>query len=458
MREAILTAPVKTVLTQLTRPMVVGILAVFFFNLVDTWFISLLGTDSLAAVGFALPVTMLVMNLAIGLGIASGALVAHAFGADDHTAARQTTTASLALALVLGVVLAVVGWWLNPWLFQWLGADKALMADIWSYMRWWWPSSVLMLLMMIQNSALRAGGNTRLPARMMITAAVLNAALDPLLIFGWGPLPAMGVGGAALASGLCWLLVIAVILPHQWRQGLLGFAGLSLASITALWRRLLALGVPAMVTNMLVPLAGAILLKWVAPMGEQAVAGFGVGMRLEPFAIVVALALTSTLPVFVAQNRAAHQWSRIWEALTLSFRFLLLWQGLICLLLWLSADWLAQLFSADAGVQAYIVAFVRWLPLGYAGMGIVLCANAVLNALQKTQVSMLVNGVRLFALYVPAAWLGMQLGQHWGWSYQGLLLGAAAGNAIAGCGVWWLVQRLQAGRQVAVAGRRLVLE
>ncbi|GGY53371.1 MATE family efflux transporter [Bacterioplanes sanyensis] len=438
--------------------MVVGILAVFFFNLVDTWFISLLGTDSLAAVGFALPVTMLVMNLAIGLGIAAAALVAHAVGADDASAARQASSTALLLALLLGLLLALLGMWLHPWLFRWLGAAPALLADIWDYMRWWWLASILMMLMMVQNSTLRASGNTRLPARMMMVAAVLNAVLDPLLIFGLGPLDGMGIGGAAVASGLCWLLVIGVILMRQWRQGLLGLAGLSWRSVVALWGRLLRLGIPAMVTNMLVPLAGVMLLTWVAPMGEQAVAGFGVGMRLEPFAIVVILALTSTLPTFVAQNRAAGHWSRIWQALALSFRFLLLWQGLICLLLWLGGGWLAQLFSDDAEVQAYIVDFVRWLPLGYAGMGVVLCVNAALNSLQKTQVSMLVNAVRLFALYVPAAWLGMQLGQHWGWSYQGLLLGAAVGNAIAGCWVWWLVQRIQAGGQVGLAGRRLRLE
>ncbi|ASP38138.1 MATE family efflux transporter [Bacterioplanes sanyensis] len=435
--------------------MVIGILAVFFFNLVDTWFISLLGTDSLAAVGFALPVTLLVMNLAIGLGIAASALIAKAVGADDQRSAQQATSAALLLGLLLGIVIAVLGMLVNDALFLRLGASEALLPEIWSYMQFWWPGAVLMLLMMIQNSALRATGDTRLPSRMMLAAALLNAVLDPLLIFGLGPVPALGVGGAALASALCWLMVIGVIFYRQRRQGLLGLHGLPLQGILALWRRLMVLGIPAMITNMMVPVAGALLLMMVAPMGEKAVAGFGVGMRLEPFAIVVILALTSTLPTFVAQNQAANQWSRIWQALSHSYRFLLLWQLAVCALLWIFAPLLAGLFSSEAEVQRHIIDFVRWLPLGYAGMGVVLCANAALNSLQKTQLSMLLNLVRLFALYLPGAWLGMHIGQQWQQGYVGMLAGAALGNVLAGIAIWSMTVRLQQRGSLSIAGRTL---
>ena len=97
MRDAILSAPVDKVLYQLTKPMVIGILAVFFFQLVDTYFISLLGTTSLAAVGFAMPVTMLVMNLSIGLGIAASAIIAKAFGAGEDLQAKRAAMAALML-------------------------------------------------------------------------------------------------------------------------------------------------------------------------------------------------------------------------------------------------------------------------------------------------------------------------------------------------------------------------
>jgi Na+-driven multidrug efflux pump len=205
--------------------------------------------------------------------------------------------------------------------------------------------------------------------------------------------------------------------------------------VKTLWQRMMSLGIPAMVTNMMVPVAGASLLVMVAPLGEEAVAGFGVGMLLEPFAILVILALTSTLPTFVAQNHGAQQDERIFQALLSSFKFLLILQGSIVLLFWLSGHWLAGLFSDDPAVQQTIVEFVRWLPLGYFGMGVVLCVNAALNSLQKTSNSMVLNAIRLFVFYVPGAFIGSYLG-----GYTGLLVGAALGNLIIGVIVWQLTR------------------
>lgn len=194
----------------------------------DTYFISLLGTKSLAAVGFALPVTMLVMNLSIGLGIAASAVIARAFGAGDELQAKQAAMAALLLSLVLGLIISVLGLLINDPLFRLLGASEELLPEVWNFMLFWWPGSIVMLLMMVQNSSMRAIGNTKLPSQMMLVSAILNAALDPLLIFGWGPVPALGVGGAALASALCWLLVLAVIMARQRRSGfsvLMAWAG-----------------------------------------------------------------------------------------------------------------------------------------------------------------------------------------------------------------------------------------
>ena len=437
MRDAILSAPVDKVLYQLTKPMVIGILAVFFFQLVDTYFISLLGTTSLAAVGFAMPVTMLVMNLSIGLGIAASAIIAKAFGAGEDLQAKRAAMAALMLSVVLGLVISVVGLLVNDYLFLLLGASEELLPEIWNFMLWWWPGSVVMLVMMVQNSSMRAIGNTKLPSQMMLVAAVLNAALDPVLIFGLGPIPAMGVGGAALASTLCWLIVLAVIMTNQRRSGFLSRHGMTWQQTKALWQRMMSLGVPAMVTNMMVPIAGAILLIMVAPLGEEAVAGFGVGMRLEPFALIVILALTSTLPTFVAQNHGAHQDERIFQALLSSFKFLLILQGAIVVIFWLTGHWLAALFSDDPAVQQTIIGFVRWLPIGYFGMGVVLCVNSALNSLQKTSHSMVLNAIRLFVFYVPGAFIGSYL-----MGYSGLLLGAALGNLIVGLLAWSWVKKV----------------
>ena len=425
-------------LYKLTLPMVIGIIAVFFFNLVDTFFIALLGTQSLAAVSFTMPIAMIVMNLAIGLGIASSALIARATGARNHLLAQQYVAASLLLTLVLAIVMLIFGLLFNDDVFILLGAGEELLPLIWQYMQFWWPGVVVMMLMIVINSNMRAVGNTKLPSMMMLGSAVLNAILDPILIFGIGPIEGMGVAGAALASTLCWLAVVLVMIYSLAKIDLLHWGELTFKALLNIWQRLMSLGIPAIITNVLVPVASGFLLVMIAPMGEQTVAAFGVGARIEPFAIVAILALTSTIPVFVGQNFAAGQHDRIWQALSIAVRFILLWQIVVWLILWAVSPFLATIFSQDQVVIDQIVNYLMIMPVGYAGMGIVLCANSALNALQKTSISMLLNLVRLSIFYVPLAWLG---GHFYG--FEGLLLGASLGNLIAGFLVWGMIKNAQ---------------
>ena len=445
MREEIITAPVNQVLYKLTLPMVVGIVAVFFLKLVDTYLFGLLGTQSLAAVSFTMPIAMIVMNLAIGLGIACSALIARSVGGGDHTQAQHFVMATLLLAVLIATVILIAGWHFNDQLFLLLGAQPDILPEIWLYMKFWWPGAWMMTLMIIINSCMRAVGNTKLPSMMMLGSAVLNAILDPILIFGLGPIPEMGISGAALASTICWGIVVVVMLISLAKIDLLRWSGMALDELLSTWKRLVVLGVPAVITNVLVPVASGFLLAMVAPMGETAVAAFGVGARIEPFAIVVLLALTSTIPTFVGQNFAADRHQRVWDALSISVKFIVIWQLVIWLLVMMMSPYLAMIFSQDEAVKAGIVEFLTWMPIGYAGMGIVLCANAALNALQRTGVSMMVNLVRLALFYVPFAWLGAEL-----YGYTGLLAGAAAGNVLAGIIIWWQIGRARQAERFGV--------
>jgi putative MATE family efflux protein len=335
--------------------------------------------------------------------------------------------------------MLVLGWNYNDDLFVLLGAEAELLPEIWQYMQFYWPGAWMMMLMIVINSSMRAVGNTKLPSMMMLGSAVLNAILDPIFIFGLGPIEGMGIAGAALASTVCWTIVVVVMIYSLAKIDLLHWAQLTLKEILNIWQRLMLVGIPAMITNVLVPVASGILLAMIAPMGEQAVAAFGVGARIEPFALVVVLALTSTLPVFVGQNFAAGQHERIWQALSVAIRFILVWQLAVWLALWLISPLLAMIFSQDPVVIEKVGHYLMLMPIGYAGMGIVLCANAALNALQRTGVSMMLNLVRLTTLYVPLAWLG---GHYYG--FEGLLFGASMGNLLAGILVWGLIRRAQA--------------
>jgi Na+-driven multidrug efflux pump len=193
------------------------------------------------------------------------------------------------------------------------------------------------------------------------------------------------------------------------------------------WKKLTSLGIPAALTNMLGPLANGILVAWVAGYGTQAVAAYGVGSRIEPIALIVIFAFTASLPPFVGQNHGAGEFKRIETALMKSMRFILVWQLLVYAVLVTFAAPLSHLFSDDPGVQDIIQTFIYILPISYFGMGFSLVCTATINALHKTRVSLNINILRLFALYIPMAWVGNHF-----WGLEGIFWGCAAGNIAIG--------------------------
>lgn len=425
---------IRPVLMQLTLPMVYGIVAIFLFNLVDTYFVSLLGTDYLAAISFTFPVTMTVMNLAIGLSIAVGSVVARAIGQKNHAQAAAWVGRTFYLALTLGILTALLGITCLDGLFVAMGAEAKLIPLIKEYLIWWFIGCVLLIIMIVLNATLRATGNTKLPSKIMMLSAGLNGIFDPLLIFGWGPVPALGMQGAAIATVISWLVGFVFLMRVLIKQNLLD---LHLpADLFSGWLRLLSLGIPAALTNMLGPFANGILLTAIAGLGTHAVAAFGVGARLEPLMLIVVLALTASLPPFVGQNFGAGEHGRIFQGLKTAMGFVALWQLLVYAVMALCAFPLSWIFSDDAQVQEYIRLFLWIVPLAYMGMGFSLMTNSVLNALQKPQLSLLISLVRLFIFYVPLGYAGSQLG-----GLIGLFIGCALAHLLMGVLVSVLVLR-----------------
>lgn len=424
---------IASTLYKLTAPMVLGIFAIFLFNLVDMYFISLLGTEPLAAVSFTFPITMTVMNLAIGLSIGTGAVIARAFGQKDMNAVRAWINSALGLALLLAISVCGLVFVFQESIYELLGAKPALVPLISEYLNWWLLGGFMLVILIVINATVRASGNTKLPSVMMMLAAVLNGILDPLLIFGLGPFPELGVAGAAIATVISWLAALAFItrkliadellvlsFPEHWKDH---------------WKKLLSLAIPAAMTNMLVPIANGVLIALVADYGTHAVAAYGVGMRLEPIAMIVVMALTAALPPFVGQNYGAGQFDRIDQGLWKSIQFLFIWQLLVYGLLAINAVTISGLFSDEPEVQRIIQLFLYILPISYVGAGFALVTNATLNALHHPRISLSLSFFRLFVLFVPFAYVG-----HLYWGLEGLLVGSALGNVLMGfiiVGLFW---------------------
>jgi Na+-driven multidrug efflux pump len=263
---------------------------------------------------------------------------------------------------------------------------------------------------------------------------VINLVLDPILIFGWGPFPELGIVGAALAT----LVATACSFTYAvyqlgYREG---FLLLALPDFSAFRKNLVDLidiAVPAVLANAIVPVTAAVLTRLVTDFGTDAVAGYGVGTRIEAVSLIIVYALSSTLPMFIGQNLGAGKLDRVQQATSIAFRFVIILQLIVYLLLITFAPAIAALFSDDAGVQSTIVLFLWIVPLSHGLSGMVILINVAMNVLGKPRLALYINLLRLCVFYFPLAWLGAKM-----FGLNGLFCGIALGNALA----WGLAYHL----------------
>ncbi|MCB0145808.1 MAG: polysaccharide biosynthesis C-terminal domain-containing protein, partial [Caldilineaceae bacterium] len=374
----------------------------------------------------------------------------HAIGEGDQAKVQRITTDLILLALLIVIVLASVGVLTVEPLFGALGAPPEILALIRQYMFIWYIMIVVVLVPMIGNLAIRATGDAKTPSMVMMVAVVVNFALDPLLIFGWGPIPRLELVGAALATALSRVVTLVYALYVLYvRDEMLTLAWPGWRALLDSWRQILAIGIPAAATNMITPLSMGLITRLVATHGVAAVAALGVASRIDMLALVVILALGNVLGPFVGQNWGAAEYGRARQGIRLSQQFAVAWGLLMVLLLAPPGRWIAALFNDDPQVVENVVLYLWIVPLSYGLQGVLRLAAYTLNVLNKALYSMMLTLVQMFVLYIPLAYIGS--------SFMGLpgIFGAATiAHMAAGVIGFWILQQTVATeeeQQVAAA-------
>ncbi len=439
-RPDLLNAPIRPTLVRMTVPMMFGIVSLMLFNLADIWFVSRLGTQPMAALAFTFPVSFSVVSLAIGLGIGTSATLARLIGSGSSETAARLATDNLLLTCVLMTVVGAGGQFLIEPIFSLMGAASELMPLIRGYMQIWFAGSVFLVLNMVCNSTFRASGDTRLSASIMLISSLLNMVLDPLLIFGWGPVPAFGIEGAAMASVLAWSITTLLALHLLYhRKGMLLLALPQWQPMLQHWRQLLSISLPASLSNMMTPLANGVLTALVAVHGAEAVAAFGAGARIESLSLLFCLALSMTLPPFISQNFGALQLERVKSAYRGAIRFALMWQLIIFALLVLLSGPISRMFSDDPEVAHWLQLWMLIVPAGFGFQAVTFLSASSFNALHQPMRAMRISLFRLFLMYVPLGWLGNLL-----FGLTGMFVALVIANAItAMVARYWVLRYLR---------------
>jgi len=416
-------------------PFALGLVAIFSFEVADLFFISRLGNAPLAAVSFTMPVIWLIYGIGIGFEAGAASCVSRAVGRGDQAAARRLTTDTMVLGVLVALFLCGLGLASIGPVFSLLGATPELMPLVEDYMSVWYWVAPLDIALWTSLASIRARGNTLLESKVIAAAALLNLVLDPVLIFGLFGFPRMGVQGAALATLISTGTILLFALAYlHFRLNVYASPLAPLKTIMKSWRHMLHIGVPAMMTNAIIPISSGIVVAMVAAYGVDAVAGFGIAMRIEPIFLIPFYALSAVSSPFFGQNFGSDQVDRLLEAKRVITRFCLGFGLALGILLMLIAKPLTGLFSQSPAIQTVAVNYLWIVALSYGAYGLVMSVNASFNGMGKPVPGVVISSCRVIVVFLPLALTGRYF-----FDLPGLFAATTLSNLLMGAaGFAWL--------------------
>ena len=406
----------------------VGLIAVFAVDLLNLFYISLLGQKELAAaVGYAGTLLFFVVSLSIGMAIAVSAITSRALGRGDREQARHMAGASLILmvgSMVLGalVLYPFIGYFLKL-----LGASGVTAELALRFTQWVLPSAPLLGAGMCISALLRALGDGKRAMYVTLSAAAAVAVLDPLFIFVFN----LGLDGAALATGVARVVMVCVGLHGLVRVHRL-LAWPTRAELFAIAKPFFAIGLPSILTQVATPVGNAFVTAAIAPFGDSAVAGWAIVGRIIPVAFAALYGLSGAVGPIIGQNLGAARYDRLRSTMLDSLKVVVVYVLVMWLLMALFSNMIANAFGATGQGREVIVFFCQFVAASFVFNGAVFVANAAFNNLGYVLYSTALNWGRATLGVVPFIWLGAQYG-----GIKGLLAGYGLGVVLFGViGIW----------------------
>ena len=401
-----------------------------FMGVVDMFFVGRLGSSAVAAVAMSGLAFGIIIMLTHGVSAGTTALVANAVGAGNRNQAQKVVGQSLTMSVLLAAVVALCGWLFSTEFLRLLGADQKVIDQGTTYLRIVTGGAVTMMSTIILGTALRAAGDAKTPFVAMVLANIVNAVLDPILIFGWAGLPALGVAGSAWAT-LVGRVVALALMTRTFFSGRHEYFHLRptcLKPDPGLMAQIARIGMFASGQMLIRNIGGLALMRLVATFGTAAVAAYGIGMRLQMVIFGPSMGFGVAAATLVGQNLGAGNPSRArksgWTAVGLVMAPVITF----AIVFWVGGHYLIALFNREPAVVEIGATMLRWFSPSFAFVAMAFVFNRALAGAGDTLLPMLIVAVSLLLLGVPLAYA---LSHHFN-SVQGVWAAIVSSNVAAG--------------------------
>ena len=431
--------PLRRAVFLLAVPMVLELVLESTFAVVDIFFVGKLGASAVATVGLTETYLFLLYSIAMGLAMGVTALIARRVGEGAGTEASVTAAQALWIAVLASVPFAIAGIVWARELLALMGADAWTLEHGVGYMQWMLGGNVVILLLFVINAIFRGAGDAAIAMRVLWVANGLNIVLDPLLIFGWGPFPELGIEGAAIATNIGRGVGVLMQLWILFRGG----QHIRVLTSQLAWRAGVAWQIVRTslggVGQMIVAMTSWIfLMRILASIGSEAVAGATIAIRVMMFTMMPAWGMSNAAATLVGQNLGAQQPERaeasVWQIGWYNMGYLLA----ISVLFFLFPQGIVGFFSDDAKVVAVGAEWLRILSYALFVYGWWMVSVQAFNGAGDTATPTWINVVFFWLIQIPLAWL---LALHLGWQETGVFWAVFVSETSVGLFTLWLFSR-----------------
>jgi len=396
----ILQGPVYKTLLVMTMPIMFANILQTLYQLIDTFWVGRLGAGAVAAVSLSFPILFLLTSFVIGLTMAGTILVAQYNGEGDRDKVNLISSQTLSITTILSIIFGALGYILSNFLLGLLTSDVVVLSQATSYLQVSFLALPFMFIYFVFQSNMRGVGNMKVPMYIVLITVVINFVIDPLFMYGFWFIPALGVSGVAWATFMTEAIAaaIGIIILLSGRFGVkLCLRDLALKKIWV--KNIFKIGIPSSLEHSSRSLESIVMIVIVSVLGTMAVASYGLGMRIFSFAIIPAVSFYLSTSALVGNNLGAKQFDRAAKfssaAIKSSFWFL---TGLGAVFFIFAEPLAAVLIPGEQGVIASTVQFIRLMAFTFGLLGIQMVINGTLKASGRTKIPMILAWVHTLGL------------------------------------------------------------
>lgn len=426
----------KRAIFLLAVPMILELVMESTFALVDIYFVSKLGASAVATVGLTETYLFLLYSIAMGLSMAVTAIISRRIGEKNKEDAGTSAIQSVLLAIIAAVPFAIAGIFFSKELLTLMGADRWIIDHGYRYTQWMLGGNVVVMLLFVINAIFRGAGDAAIAMRILWIANGINMLLDPLFIFGWGPFPAFGIEGAAIATNIGRGIGVVVQLYILFRGG--KHIRVTLAQLH--WNAKVMLNILRTslggIGQMIVAMSSWIfLMRILADVGSDAVAGATIALRIMLFTLMPAWGLSNAAATLVGQNLGAGNPDRAESAVWKTGLYNMLFLICVSAVYFFFNESLMSIFTDNNRVITIGGEWLRILSYSYLVYGWWMVSTQAFNGSGDTQTPTKINLVFFWLIQIP---LSYYLAIHLGWEHSGVFWGVFFSETSVGVFTLWL--------------------